>query len=456
MTRTSYLPVEAIDRFPLSAPQQLWHSGDQGDHAGFFSQRFVMATALRIAGRVDLPILQAALDDVVARHEILRTVVVRDAEPPYQQVHPPGPVPLQVWELPAAIDRSRDVVAEQLLNEVALSPLSPRQLPLLRAELSRFDDTDSVLTLLTHRTACDEWSLQVILRDLASCYTARVAGRAPVLPELLQYREFAEVQRAEAAAPDVELARSYWQRQLRGAQVFAVPTDREVPAVHTEPYSALNFILEADVIAPLTALARQVQTSTAAVLLATINVLAHQLVGTTDPAIDTLTTGRTDPRFDNSVGPVMNFLVFRTDIAGSRSFRDLLERTRDGYHEARLFEIPIQQVERAVPELMEPNSDSRRTAFVLGIHQPPFPDWQLNLADRAAEIRRRVLPAPVAAWIPHGVGWDMRLLASGELTNCIRFNLEDLDESTVAGWAGSYRRIVTAAAADPDRDWRAL
>ena len=207
MTRTSYPPVEAIDRFPLSAPQQLWHSGDQGDHAGFFSQRFVMASALRIAGRIDVPALQTALDDVVARHEILRTVVVRDAEPPYQQVHPPARVPLQVWDLPPAIDRSRDVVAEQLLNEVALSPLSPRQLPLLRAELSRFDDTDSVLTLLTHHTACDEWSMQVILRDLASCYTARAAGRAPVLPDLLQYREFAEVQLAEATAPAADLAR---------------------------------------------------------------------------------------------------------------------------------------------------------------------------------------------------------------------------------------------------------
>jgi hypothetical protein len=456
MTRTSYLPVEAIDRFPLSAPQQLWHSGDRGDHAGFFSQRFVLATALRITGRVEVPALRAALDEVVARHEILRTVVVRDAEPPYQQVHPATPVPLQIWDLPRASDRSRDVVAEQLLNEVALSPLSPRQLPLLRAELSRFDDADSVLTLLTHHTACDEWSLQVILRDLASCYTARVAGHEPVLPELLQYREFAEAQLAEADSAAADLARSYWQHQLRDAQLFAVPTDREVPEVHTEPYSALNFILEADLIAPLVTLARQVQTSIAAVLLATINVLAHQLVGTTDPAISTLTTGRTDPRFDNSIGPVMNFLVFRTDISDCRSFRELVERTRDGYHEARLFEIPIQQIQRAVPELTEPNDDSRRTNFVLGIHQPPFPDSELSLADGAAELRRRVLPAPVASWIPHGVAWAMRLLPSGELTNCIQFNLEELDESTVAGWADSYQRIVAAAAANPDRDWRAL
>jgi len=192
------------------------------------------------------------------------------------------------------------------------------------------------------------------------------------------------------------------------------------------------------------------------VLLAAVNVLAHQVAGTTDPAIHTLTTGRTDPRYDNTVGPVMNFLVFRTDISGCRSFRELVERTRDGYHEARLFEIPIQQIEQSVPELTEPNEDSRRTGFVLGIHQPPFPDAELNLASRAAELRRRVLPAPVASWIPYGVAWAMQLLPTGELANRIQFNLEELDESTVAGWATSYQRIVTTVAADPDRDWRTL
>src|SRR5690242_8243047 len=80
MTQVALQPDTAVDRFPLSCPQQLLHSGDQGDLAGFFSQRFVLATGLRIAGRVHVAALQGALDDLVRRHEILRTVVVRDAE----------------------------------------------------------------------------------------------------------------------------------------------------------------------------------------------------------------------------------------------------------------------------------------------------------------------------------------------------------------------------------------
>jgi len=454
MTQLAFRPDTAVDRFPLSCPQQLWHSGDQGDVAGFFSQRFVLATGLRIAGRVDVAALQGALDDLVRRHEILRTIVVRAAEPPYQQVHAPLPVPLRIWDLPAAADRTRDVVAEELLNEVALSPLSARQLPLLRAELCRFDDQDSMLTLLTHQTACDEWSIQVILRDLATCYSARSAGRQPELPSLLQYRDISELQSTAVGTVAADEARGYWRDKLHDARVFAVPTDRVVPDRHTEPYSAQHFIVGAEVMAPLAALAESLRTTRAAVLLAAVNVLAHQIVGTTDPAIDLLTTGRTDPRYTNSVGPVLNFLVLRTDLSGCVSFREIVARTGDVWNEALRHEIPIQHIERVVPELMAPNRDSRMTSFVLGIHTPPFDDEALRIADGAYEIRRRVLPAPVAAWIPRGVAWRMQLLPPGEMTGCIQFNLEDLDERTVADWAAGYQRILAAAAADPDQDWK--
>jgi hypothetical protein len=456
MTRAAYQSDTAVDRFPLSCPQELWHSGDQGELTGTFSQRFVLVTGLRISGRVDVPALQGGLDDLVRRHEILRTVVVREARPPYQQVYPPRPVPLRIWDLPAAADRSRDVVAEELLNEAALSPLSPRQLPLLRAELCRFDDRDSMLILLTHHSACDEWSMQVILRDLAICYSARTAGRQPELPDLLQYREFCELQSGELGTAAADEARAYWRAKLGGARIFAVPTDRMAPDLHIEPYSARHFIVGAEVMAPLAALAGSLRSTGPAILLAAVNLLAHQLAGSTDLAIDTVTTARTDPRYLNSVGPVLNLVVLRTDLAGCASFRQVAARTRDSWDEASRHQLPIQHVERAVPELRQPDQGSRTTAFVLGIHTPPFDDEALRIADGAYEIRRRVLPAPVAAWIPHGVAWELRLLPSGELTGCIRFNLEDVDERTVLDWASRYQRILAAAATDPDREWTTL
>jgi hypothetical protein len=153
-----------VGQFPLSNNQRLWRAHDA---TAAFGPRFVIARSLRVTGQVNTSALQEALDDVVARHEILRTVVVRDAEPPYQQIHRPSPVPLRVRVLPDVEDRSRDAYAQELLIEAEQSSLNVEDLPLLRADLSTFDDRDSVLTVVSHHTVADAWSMQLIIRDLA-------------------------------------------------------------------------------------------------------------------------------------------------------------------------------------------------------------------------------------------------------------------------------------------------
>ena len=108
-------PGATTMRYPLSFTQEYFCSLDDGDLKGAFGNRFTIVSALRIAGHVDVPVLQGALDDVVARHELLRTVVVRDAQPPYQQVYPPSRVPLAVRDWPAT-ERPRDLIAEELIK----------------------------------------------------------------------------------------------------------------------------------------------------------------------------------------------------------------------------------------------------------------------------------------------------------------------------------------------------
>jgi len=456
MTEISDRPRSITNGYPLSAPQELWYSGDQGDQAGFFGSGFVLAGAWRITGRVDVDALRSALGDVVERHEILRTVVARDVERPYQRVHPACPVPLEVRDVPLPVGRSREVRAEELLTEAEQGAVNPRQVPLLRTGLTRFDDTDSVLTLVTHHTAVDEWAMQVIIRDLAAFYRARTTGGSAELPAVHHYREFTAWQQAHTASDTARLAREYWRQRMRGARIFAVPTDRPVPDRHTQPYSAHNFVVDTEVMDAARAAAAAAETSVEVVLLAAFTVLAHWIAGTTDQAIDTLTTGRIDPRFDDTVGAVMNFLVFRTELATCESFRDVVASTRDSWDEAHANEIPIQQIEWDVPELMEPNEDSSRTQCIIGFFRSPFDLAQLRIAEKSYEIRKRERLTPVGPWIPHGVAWALHLVPSGELCACVQFNREELDESTVVGWTTGYRRILSNAAQDPDQRWKAL
>jgi hypothetical protein len=442
-----------VSRFPLSSPQQLWVSGDQGDHAGFFAGGFIMATALRITGPIDVTALRGALDDLVQRHEILRTVVARTAEPPHQEVHEPAPVPLEVRDVPADRPGSRDEIAEELLNEAERSTLDPRRVPLLRAVLSRFDAADAVLALITHHTGADEWSNRVLVRDLAAAYRARTTGTEAGLPGVPQYREFAAAQRAIADGPDGETAAKFWREKLSGVQIFAVPTDREVPERHEAPYSAVNFVVDREVMRSVGELAAAERTDVPTVLLAAFNVLVHSVAGTTDQAIDTLTTGRTDPRFDDTVGPVMNFVVLRTDLSRCESFRDVVAATRDVCLETYANEIPIQHIERAVPELMEPNDELRKTNCIVGVFPHPSGVGTPRIAEGTAEIYKRPSVTTVGPWIPHGVAWGMHPHPSGELSGCVQFNIEDLDAGTVSGWTDEYQRILRDLAADAGRMW---
>src|ERR1700678_3436173 len=161
-----------------------------------------MFRPLRVTGPVDLAVLQGALDDVVARHELLRTIVVRDADPPYQLVCPPCPVPLEVMDLPpVTAGKSRDLVARELIAEGLKGKVSAREVPMVRALLCRFDDRDSVLFLTVHHSVSDGWSMQVIVRDLGTFYAARSAGTPAALPPVRQYREYAQWQRDRAADP---------------------------------------------------------------------------------------------------------------------------------------------------------------------------------------------------------------------------------------------------------------
>src|ERR1700689_1181940 len=129
MTQSSLAPDQESKRYPLSFTQEWFCSLDQGDAGGAFGPRFILMCPVRITGSVDLAVLQGALDDVVARHELLRTLVIRDADPPYQMVCPPCQVPLEVRGLPPVPGKSRDMIIQELILEVQAGAVRARQGP---------------------------------------------------------------------------------------------------------------------------------------------------------------------------------------------------------------------------------------------------------------------------------------------------------------------------------------
>lgn len=442
-------------RYPLSTQQQLWCDSEQ---AGAFGPRFILASTLRITGPVDVGALQGALDDVVARHELLRAVVVRDGEPPYQEVHPPSPVRLEVRDLLVAAGRSREEVAEEHLTEAATSSVPVEELPLLRAVLARFDDRDWLLSLLSHHTACDAWSLHLVLRDLAAFYAARTGVRPLKLPETVPYHEYTRWQFdnsvGEAARENLE----YWRTRLRDAELFTLPPDRPVPSVHTEPYQLSSFTLEPAVVRRITQLARTLRCSNFMVVLATFNVMAHKIRGTLVPVINTMIHGRGQPRFAETVGPFLNFLAMRTDLAGCGGFREIVLRTRTTCLEAYAHEMPINEVERERPSAWAAARDPANCNTIFGYFESPFAAADgsreaFRFSEGTRTVRRR---SRQSEQMPGGAAWNLALDPGGELSGYVQFNPGEFDVETVERWVRDYCRLVAAAVADPDRDWRTL
>jgi hypothetical protein len=435
---------------PVSRQQLFWCAPEQ---SGAFSPRFIISRALRITGRIDETALQAALDDVVARHEILRTIVVRDGQPPYQQIHPPLPVPLTIHELPPTPPEARQQVAEEQLLEAEESSVEIEQVPLLRARLARFDNRDSVLSLVCHHTACDGWSMNLLLRDLAECYAARTGERPLSLPDAPQYQDYA---RWQLTTTPESAKMAYWQRKLKDARMFTLPTDHPIPVEHTAPHIRHPFVIDSAVTAAVNRFTKTERCSGFMLMLAVFNILAHRISGTLDPTISTMFPGRGEPRFKDTVGLFLNFPTMRTELSDCHSFHDVALATRTTCLEAYENEVPHWQLLEAMPEVGEPLADPYNSYVVFGYWDASLTSaigGPFQIGESASVIRKR---SRVSERLPSGACWNMGMAPSGQVSGGLQYSTEVFEEATVAGWVSEYCRILAAAMTDPDQDWRRL
>ncbi|MGI5186151.1 condensation domain-containing protein [Dactylosporangium sp. CA-152071] len=458
---TLHLPAVAGEepdaRIPLSTNLAMLCLFDKGETDGAFGPRHLVILGWRLTGPLDLVALQGALDDVVVRHEILRTVIVRDDGEPYQQVRAPGSPRLEVVTLPADDPRSRDVVVDEFINGVEAGTMSVNELPHLRAVVGRFDDKDAVLTLITHHIASDGWSLHVLLRDIAAFYAARRGFGAPDLPPARQYGEYARWQQEDLAGAAADVKRSYWRDKLKGVEITDIRADRRLTPQTTAVYSVYRFVVDEELTAGTLNLARTMRSSPFMVLLSAFNVLMHKMTGIVDLVSSTITSGRIDPSFNDTIGPFFNLVPLRTDLSDCRSFMELVRRTRTTCLEAYANELPFGDIAAQAPDLTNTytRDDGAVVAFQL-LQNPAMTEPELVGDMQYAEVRERYLSCAETSDIPNGVLWGMDMMSNGKIGGTIRFNSKQFDEATIVRMVDDYRRILTNGVADPQRPMSAL
>jgi hypothetical protein len=434
-------PAQPGDGFPLSRQHDFLRLLDSGNEAGPFGPRNTIVGGWRVRGRIDVTALRGALDDLVVRHESLRTRTVLGAEPRQRVLPPSSPEPAfeQLDDLPAG----REAAAERFVNRIEAGEFDADAVPQLRVVVGRFTDDDAVLSFIAHHNAVDGWSAQIVLRDLAEFYAARREGRPPVLPEMRQYREFVAWQREEIASPAADRGRAYWREQLRGAAAMPLPTDRpRVPGAvfHTGWY---RFLLDDGIKCAVAALAKETRTSQFMVLYSAFLLHLRDRTGETDIVLPTFVPGRGPAGFQDTIGLFYNYLPLRTDLAGARSLVDLLPRVRRTCLAGYRHELPFSEVLGQAPELMSRVTRPDGAGLAFQVIQSPY-----MMADTAAgglrftAIRRRLLSAPVGSQIPDGVLWTLEPQHDGGIVGKIGYTDNMFGEPTIAAMVDEFQEAL--------------
>ena len=312
---------------PLTPQQELLWTLDQA-MPGLVA--YNVPRLLRIDGELDLAALQSALDGLVARHEVLRSVVVPAAAGARQVVRDAAPVPLQQVDLRTMDEPARSVESDRVMREQATYAFDLSRDQLLRATVVREGEARWRLLLLTHHIACDEGSRDVTFRELGELYAAARAGRNPELSPLpIQFADYARWQRAALDGGALGASVQYWRDRLRNLEPLELATDRPRATTPSFAGARVRRLLSPELLRRLRELSREHSTTPFVTLLAAFTALLHRYTGSGDVAVASPVSGRGLPDLDGLIGYFSNTLVLRTAVDGDRSFAALLRDTRE-------------------------------------------------------------------------------------------------------------------------------
>jgi len=325
------LPLVAVSRTePLRvsfAEQRLWFL-DQLEPGRSFSN---IPAGVRLLGRLDSDALKRSIDEVINRHENLRTTFGTDGGRPTRVVAPAMSLSIPMVDLTDLPEPKREAWAAGFAAREASLPFDLASGPLVRIRLLRMGADDHVMLLVMHHIISDGWSVGVLINEMAAIYKAISLGEPFALPELLiQYADFASWQQEWFSNGTLERDLSYWKDNLTSAPAsLELPTDRPRPAIPSYRGATRSFLLPATICDDLKTVCRGESVTLFMALLAAFQTLLHRYTGQDDISVGSPVAGRNRPETEALIGCFVNTLVMRTDLRGNPSLRELLRRVRE-------------------------------------------------------------------------------------------------------------------------------
>ncbi|MFJ4919555.1 amino acid adenylation domain-containing protein [Streptomyces sp. NPDC088725] len=434
------VPVDRSGPLPLSfAQERLWFL----DRTSALGDEYVLWFSWRLRGGLDRTAWQSALDDVVARHEVLRTALVETDGRPAQRIRDAVRVPLEWHQAPPGDDEAArlDTVRE-LAAALGTRRFDLARPPMLRAGVWELGPGDHVAVIAFHHVATDGWSKDIVIGELSACYAARLAGERPVLPPLpVQYGDFAVWQRDRAESGALEEQIRYWEAALAGVPVLELPADRPRPAARSGRGGAIEVPFAPELAAGIDELARRHGATRFMVLLAVAQLVLARWTGQDDVPVGSPVAGRNRVELERLVGFFVNTVVLRGDLSGDPAFTEFLGRTRTTVLEA--FDHQDVPFERLVERLRPERDLSRNPLFQVMV------DVQEGVTGgpRADGLDAETFALPWAS-----AKFDLTatfLVSPGRFALNVEYSSDLFDAATVTRFAGHVGRALEAVVADP-------
>ncbi|PYP88322.1 MAG: hypothetical protein DMF61_06950 [Blastocatellia bacterium AA13] len=407
------------------------------------SEFYNVANAVRIKGPLNIIALERSVNEIVRRHEALRTSIGLIDGNPVQVIAPSLTIKLPLIDLAGVPIDSLEVTLRKAALEQIGRPFDLSRIPLIRITLLRTGPKEHAAVMTVHHIVADGWSMAVLIRELGALYSGMVDDKPAALPELTaQYSDFAQWQRTRAQSAAIEDQLRYWKGRLADLTPLELPIDRPRPPSLTYRGAARVITLAEDISRSLKAVSQRRGVTLFMTLLAGLQVLFSRSTGQTDVAIGSPIAGRNQPEFEDLIGFFINMLVLRGDLSGGPSFSELLGQagrtTLEAYQHQ---DVPF---EALVQELQPERDLARQPIFQVSFSFENVPQEELSLGTLAIE--------PLG-FDPGTTRFEIELHAherAGQITIALLYNIDLFDDATSSRFLRHFQNLLQDAIARPD------
>jgi len=401
-------------------------------------------TALRLTGRINASALEKGLNEIVRRHEVLRTTFRAIDGSPMQVIAEKGTIVMPLIDLSRLTKAEREEEAGRLARDETMRRFDLAKGPLFSGVLIRLSEEEHILLLTMHHIVSDGWSMAILKRELMVFYEAFSNEDLSPLPELpVQYADFAHWQREWLQGEVLENQLSYWREKLEGVPVLQLFTDRPRPSVQTFAGAGQSIALSPRLSRALNDLSQRQGVTLLMTLLAAFQTLLFRYTGQEDIVVGTPIANRNWTEIERLIGFFVNSLALRTDLSGNPSFLELLGRVR----EVALGAFAHQDLpfEKLVEEL-NPERDMSRTPLfqiMFALQNMPAEELQLpglTLSSFPIEIIKVRFDIEIHLWEkPEG------------LSGMVVYNTDLFEDATIARLMGHYETLLESIVTDPEQ-----